>query len=1058
MVIASTSVDEVLLYCRSRNSDSDHAKLLAINFLELTSGIDFSEKINHDDIHVSSIFSADRPVNRSVLAACLWRMLPEPHLNWLGEPPWRAKVVQTLESLDLTLIRDLRWDTGAQSHEKLEKLATAAADQERKFNALLQTLTSLDRVKDFRKRFMEFIRKDSAKILIFDFISTYVLNNLSDLFESVEDYIDARSGTSVIPAYDIAIYQGIQLEKTTSDKNYIYDSLIKNNLSNKIINLIQEDFSSNDAIRPTALTLRLLFKKYPLHEVNASIELGLILKNEGPGYGHGIELEIVSDVLVSTGLSTRYVGRLAAQEAMLIDVPMRTEVSVASANLLADVTWQNSDQSQGSLSEQLTIDAQRPDIDWTRLSLTDPYSLEPTVDEHELVGRRDVLTRLISRTRSSNVGSTILQGQKRVGKTSIARALQSRLCQEGDIVLYREAGDYMDRDPERSVATLGSMICSDLIASDSRLSHLNRPSFSPGSLQPLTEFLDAAIKLIPEKRIIIVIDEFDASPLGLYLRSPSGEPFFYSLRASSSRPPIGYILVGGENMNKILEYRGVVLNKWNTISVDYFSREDGWKDYIDLVQRPVAGIIEYDQDAIATLHEETAGNPFFTKLICQCLLQYAISAHDCYITRREVLKAVDQVAQDDHRNKFQHFWDDAILEEDIKRSEAISIQRRRILIAVSEGLKASGYCGHRELLAHPLLKGLDNVERDVEELLNRRVLVQHTKSEQRVYDFKVALFRRWMHARGVGDIITTFPDLDDELERRKEEQRIRIRPDELIQLVKKWPHFKGRVVTDVQVRAWIEQESDARDQRALFELLNGVIFYPDSFIRDKLADLDKAVRNGLAPWVRDRKVKRSDILVSYLDGLDKSGAHLARLYAEVGSIYTDNVVEPSRISDTLGKRDNIQALVFVDDFVGTGKSAKEYLTKIDKSIAQIANEKGIKIVFGAVVAFHSGWSLLEQHVDTLSIGPRIVLHRSIMLEETEKCFSSQATNFSSAEYRQRARRIASHWGNILEKKCPLGFGALELGLVFEHTCPNNSLPILWSESTSPRWVPLFKRN
>jgi len=57
--------------------------------------------------------------------------------------------------------------------------------------------------------------------------------------------------------------------------------------------------------------------------------------------------------------------------------------------------------------------------------------------------------------------------------------------------------------------------------------------------------------------------------------------------------------------------------------------------------------------------------------------------------------------------------------------------------------------------------------------------------------------------------------------------------------------------------------------------------------------------------------------------------------------------------------------------------------------------------------------------------------------------------------RQKAESICKKIGATLEKRHPLGFSDCQSRVVFPTTCPNNSLPILWKETST--WKPLFKR-
>jgi len=48
-------------------------------------------------------------------------------------------------------------------------------------------------------------------------------------------------------------------------------------------------------------------------------------------------------------------------------------------------------------------------------------------------------------------------------------------------------------------------------------------------------------------------------------------------------------------------------------------------------------------------------------------------------------------------------------------------------------------------------------------------------------------------------------------------------------------------------------------------------------------------------------------------------------------------------------------------------------------------------------------------------------------------------------------------GRDLGSDEPLGTGNLQALVVFEHNCPNNSLPVLWKGSETLPWTPLFPR-
>ena len=457
--------------------------------------------------------------------------------------------------------------------------------------------------------------------------------------------------------------------------------------------------------------------------------------------------------------------------------------------------------------------------------------------------------------------SAFIHGQKRVGKTSIARALQSHLNHLDTLVVYLEGGDYIEPSPEATIARLGSSLCSRLRRLDlRRLEKIALPSFSD-ALSPLADYLDTVLDVLESHRIVVILDEFDELPLSLYEHSPLGNAFFLTLRSLSSRPKVSFILVGGERLTLIIDRQGVKLNKWKGYPVDYFPI-GAMSDYGELVQRPVGNTLEFRDAAIQALYRATAGNPYFTKLICQQIFRDAIDRHDCDITTVEVDQSITAVLHETERNTFQHFWEDGILETG-ERATDKSIRRRKILIALSDVLRAGQPGTVANVTAHPLARALVSIQPDLQEFVTRKVLVTDPQGER--YAFKVPFFERWLRSRGIHDIIVTFADLDGALIAREKEEALKVSAQELNNLVQNWGLYRGQTITSTKVQAWLDQFPDRHEQRMMFTLLQGLRFYSSSAIRAKLNEAHDIVRRGLIDRRGQRKVKRSDIVVSSLD-------------------------------------------------------------------------------------------------------------------------------------------------------------------------------------------------
>jgi hypothetical protein len=549
---------------------------------------------------------------------------------------------------------------------------------------------------------------------------------------------------------------------------------------------------------------------------------------------------------------------------------------------------------------------------------------------------------------------------------------------------------------------------------------------------------------------MFILDEFDELPTGLYERSPIGDAFFLTIRSISGKEPFGFILVGGEKMEFVMSRQGAKLNNFNEVRLDYFNRGTHWSDFSDLVRRPVESWFEVSDGALTSLYQETAGNPYFTKFICDRLFKTMVGRRDCHVTYKEVAEATRQAVAAAKSPRFQHFWEDGVIEVG-QKVEEIMMMRRKVLLALAEALRRHGPT--RQAIKEEAKKdGLSEaiVDAELRDFERRQVVARQADA----YRCKVRLFETWLKEKGVNEIIESVQAADAVLHRRQEEEKLRVGPEEIVAVVRAWGNYKGRRTTEDQVRTWLNQFGDNASQRLMFQILRSIRFYSDDEIRDKMKVAHGIVARKLVRRVESGKRKRSDILVSYLeDSPAKSGSNYAKRYSDENEIYFENIVVRSDLAKRLEGQHGFQALVFVDDFVGTGESAASHFAKLAEEYGEMIRTCGLRVFFVAVAGFQDGKARLESRLEQLRLPVKV--HLCDPLDETARCFSDRSAVFADPMDRQRAKDIAYRLGHKLEKNAPLGYGDCQAMVVFESSCPNNSLPILWKEEKD--WFPLFRR-
>jgi hypothetical protein len=342
------------------------------------------------------------------------------------------------------------------------------------------------------------------------------------------------------------------------------------------------------------------------------------------------------------------------------------------------------------------------------------------------------------------------------------------------------------------------------------------------------------------------------------------------------------------------------------------------------------------------------------------------------------------------------------------------------------------------------------VASDLAEFTRRQVLVLRGAA----YSCKVPFFEGWLVEYGVSELLTAFLAWDEVEQVRARERSLFVRSEEVLELVARWGNYRGLRVTEERVRAWLNQFPNDADRRLMFQLLQAIRFYPHDVIRQKLAEAHGIVRRGVSQALEEGRRKRGEFVVSYLDSIGKSGASYARLYAEENAIYFENILEKGKL-EGLGERfPRAQALVFVDDFVGTGGTLAGALRELAAARPELVNGSAISTYVVAVCAFTEGLARIERTIRELRL--KVQVRACDVLDASDRCFDASSSAFPDPGERSRAREVAQSYGRRLVKNASLGYGDGEALVVFEQSIPNNCPPILWK--TSGSWTPLFPRD
>ena len=321
------------------------------------------------------------------------------------------------------------------------------------------------------------------------------------------------------------------------------------------------------------------------------------------------------------------------------------------------------------------------------------------------------------------------------------------------------------------------------------------------------------------------------------------------------------------------------------------------------------------------------------------------------------------------------------------------------------------------------------------------------------------LFAIWLTESGFARLVGD--RLGEELAeaRREREDKAYVRAGEIVDVVEGWELYQGRAITAENVRAWLGQVESHVDQRMLFKLLQNMRFFRDVEVREMFSNAHNWIRSQLpVPVKRSKAQRRGDIVVCFLDGAGKSGAHYGGLYARANGIRAENVrqLKGGAISGPAVEPRREFGVVVVDDIVGTGDTLIGGLRELGESrhLGRIGVDVPLAVV--VVCSTPKGERRVRAHLQEAM--PNADLEVCERLGPTHCAFGENLGVWESEEEADAARTLAADLGLRVDRRRPLGYAGQGLLVTFSRNCPNNSLPILHGSGKGRNpWKPLFAR-
>ena len=805
---------------------------------------------------------------------------------------------------------------------------------------------------------------------------------------------------------------------------------------------------SNGEIRIEPLTRKYNF----INESREYFDILLKINNIGKGLAREIILNSNTQNFIFENFS---VGNLRPGETRDISIPTMVIVTPNfNPSIKITCIWKNTNGQASQITSDVEFELQKKEVPWDELEIKKPYTILAIEEKEKLFGRDQLLNELRKNILSNNIESYKLWGQKRVGKSSIVKTLNSLFNENEKIIsIYRSIGGLKNTDPEKTLNTIGSSLCSEIFNEIDRkiqnslirekLKSIAVPEFS-GSLFPLEEYITKLKRIDIELKFVFILDEFDRINDEFFLPGKLGDTLSLNIgKGINELRYVGFILVGSENMH-LLDRQGINYNSYQEREVDTFDKEKQYDSYKKIITEPVSPYFEFNNEAVDLIFNMTNGNPYFTNLICVEIFKSALKDKDYEVDFPLAKKAIETIITSSQKSHFEHFWSDGISEESNIKKEKKSDIRRRILVSYSFFYyQKKDFPTRKDLLTYfnrPTEYRIENyeIENTIKEFINRKVFFEDSTYKIRIVP---TLFESWLCGPGRILMIEGVSDLESLHREQEQEEEYLLKDHEINRIIENY-RYKEEKLSAIHVKKYFNQFGGPIQQRRVFKLIDTLNFLSKQDIIDFFKREQKAIfhKSDIELKMGAKTIYRDGIELYSFPKSIKENIEIAesfKLYSHIRSTKTlKDIVSQKDSWKQSNAKDIIIFETVIDDAISVIPNLKSFMDDIIQK-----NQIPVKLLVLAI----TNQAKAEIIKATSSI-KNFKLIKCIEYEESKiKPFIEFNEIFETREEASFAfSEVRKHFNFV---------NTTALNFVTEFICPSKSIPILWCKT--PQFNPLF---
>lgn len=259
------------------------------------------------------------------------------------------------------------------------------------------------------------------------------------------------------------------------------------------------------------------------------------------------------------------------------------------------------------------------------------------------------------------------------------------------------------------------------------------PQFDGRNPYPIfIDFLDEVLEAIGDRTLLILVDEYELMESKVDEGKISPDFFTFLAGLMDNKERLAFVFTGSRRLEeRDKKYWRELLRRSLFRKVSFLTE----KDTVRLITEPVTSRVVYGRGVIDVIHRLTAGQPFYTQVICQNIVDYLNEHEQNWVTLANLKQVIADVI-DNPLPQMIYTWDALSDDEKIALSMLAEVLPDGVYYATSHELRASVKAND-----YPVKLSENTIRLNLEEMFHRELLEKNAFGGFR---FKIDLFRLWI--------------------------------------------------------------------------------------------------------------------------------------------------------------------------------------------------------------------------------------------------------------------------------------------------------------------------